>query len=56
MAASGNLDKDGMSDTASSTRVSVATKFISAATSAPCSSSSSPSSVSFRKVDRALQN
>ena len=53
-AASGNRDKDGMSATASSTSVSVATKFMSAATSAPCNSNSSPSSVSLRKVERAL--
>lgn len=54
-AASGNRDKLGMSATASSTNVSVTTKFIKAATSAPCNSSSSPSSVSFRNVDKALK-
>lgn len=54
IAASGNRDKDGMRATASSTRVSVITKFINAATSNPWSSNSSPSSVSLRNDVSAL--
>jgi hypothetical protein len=55
MAASGKRASDGMSATASSTSVSVATKFMSDATSDPCSVNSSPSSVSLRKVCSALR-
>ena len=54
MAASGNRANDGIKAMASSTIVSVATKFIRAETSAPCNSNSSPSSVSFRNVVKAL--
>lgn len=54
-AVSGNRLKDGIKATASSTDVSVATKFMSDATSATCNSNSSPSSVSFRNVDKALR-
>jgi magnesium-transporting ATPase (P-type) len=58
MAASGKRERDGMSAIASSTCVSVATKFISAATSALSNSSSfppsSPLSTSLRKVCKAL--
>ena len=50
IAASGKRDKDGIKAHASSTVVSAITRFISAATSNPWSSNSSPSSVSFRKV------
>ena len=53
-ATSGNLAKLGIKDLASSTDVSVATKFISAATSKLCSSNSSPESVSLRNAVSAL--
>ena len=53
-AASGNRDKEGIKAIASSTKVSVATKFIKAATSAACNCNSSPSSVSLRKLVKAL--
>jgi hypothetical protein len=54
MAASGNRDREGIKAIASSTDVSVITKFIKADTSKLCNSSSSPSSVSLRKDAKAL--
>mmetsp|Transcript_1313 Transcript_1313/g.2624 ORF Transcript_1313/g.2624 Transcript_1313/m.2624 type:complete len:178 (-) Transcript_1313:344-877(-) len=50
---SGKRDSEGINATASSTIVSVATRFINAATSKPCNSITLPSSVSFRNVVRA---
>lgn len=55
IAASGKRDKDGINAIASSTCVSVATRFIRAATSEMCNTISSPSSVSFRNVVKALE-
>ena len=56
IAASGSRDSDGIKAMASSTEVSVITKFINAATSNACNSNSSPSSVSFLKVVKALRD
>ena len=53
-AASGNLASEGIRATASSAKESVAIRFIREATSLPCNSNSSPSSVSFLKVVKAL--
>ena len=55
VAASGNRLRDGIRAVASSTDVSVTTRFINAETSKLCNSSSSPSSVSFRNEANALQ-